>query len=1047
MLRTCASEIDCTPGPGIRNALASADWSAKLGAPAERRHLVNGLATQTQDANHRRSRARHPHFSMPVIKLFFLAVLFWSPARLGYAAPLLTEVGQEIALGDNLNQEACRLRRTEAPKDKPGRIDYGLFCEGWTQPSGFLVTFPAGPGFNPAEILSKGNYAEQLVLRLAECSVPAPAKIADRLAGAVRFCRRRDGGWPMVVGSTSTGGRGYVFETLPTNVPLAERAVDALSTNKGIVVTPPPRTALILQFEGTVNISATQFGVGDLGAVHTLSVLGEEEVWATRFVESERAWSKVLEIMERVFGPDSPDNGRALTNIALAIYRQGRLAEADEMLKRAEPLVKRSRRPDDYPEWMTFRSYVEHSLNHNDLSLSLAQQALERRRALRQMANGFNGNYAAGYRSAYAAAVGHSALVLARAYDGLGRFREAIAPSEEGIREYTEAYGDIHPMIGWTYLEEAMAYRETGDLPHARIAAEKALAMHQYLYGDRGPVFLDAVMAGRIAVAEQRNQDALKYFEQAIRSAQSSSEIPLLPADWLAQYMDLLNAGGGGPAEAFAAAQLVRGGVTDEAIRAMAARAAADEPAIASVARALQDAQARAVSLRGQIANEMRLKPIEHKPQDEKADQDALAEAEADAAAAEQRLQAQFPQYARLVKPSRVSAEEINQLLHPDEALLLAVTMPSSTYLFLLRGGQTYVNKAAISSSELGAKITAIRDTLDLAESGGSVQPFDVRDAEGLYATLLAPIAEQMANLHHLVFVSNGPLLSLPLGVLMRPQKEAERAPAYLAQDFAISVVPTVGAFRDLRQAPSADEAPEPFLGFGNPQFAGSVGETRGLSQLTQKCRSDKSVDVAEIRDLARLPETEGELRTIATALQAPADSVVLGADATKQELLSRDLERYRVIAFSTHGLLANQLDCQNEPALLFSLPQNATRGEDALLTASQIVSLHLKANWILLSACNTAGPNGLAGEALSGLTRAFFYAGARSVMATHWPVESEATVRLTTLTFENYTRNPTEGKASALREAELALLNKPETSHPIFWAPFVLVGDGGERQ
>jgi CHAT domain-containing protein len=442
----------------------------------------------------------------------------------------------------------------------------------------------------------------------------------------------------------------------------------------------------------------------------------------------------------------------------------------------------------------------------------------------------------------------------------------------------------------------------------------------------------------------------------------------------------------------------------------------------------------------------MRLKPTERKPQDEKADQDALSQTEAGAAAAEQRLQAEFPQYARLVKPSQVSAQEINQLLHPDEALLLAVTMPSSTYLFLLRSGQTHVNKAAISSSELGAKITAIRNTLDLAESGGSVQPFDVRDAEGLYSTLLAPMAEQMTNLHHLVFVSNGPLLSLPLGVLMRPQKEAERAPAYLAQDFAISVVPTVGAFRDLRQAPSGDVAPEPFLGFGDPQFAGSVGETRGLSQLAQKCRSDKSVDVAEIRDLARLPETEGELRTIATTLQAPAESVVLGADATKQELLSRDLERYRVIAFSTHALLANQLDCQNEPALLLSLPQNATKGEDALLTASQIVSLHFKADWILLSACNTAGPNGLSGEALSGLTRAFFYAGARSVMATHWPVESDATVQLTTLTFENYTRNPANGKASALREAEIVLLNKPETSHPIYWAAFILVGDGGEK-
>jgi CHAT domain-containing protein len=980
---------------------------------------------------------------MLFVRLLAIVVSFSGFVPAGKAAPLISEVGQEISLGENLNSEACKLRRSEAPKDKAGRQDYGLFCEGWTQPSGFLVTFPAAPNFNPSEILSKGNYAEQLALRLAECSASAATKIADRLTGAVRFCRRRDGGWPVVVGGTSTGGRGYIFEMLPTNVPLAERAIDALATSKGVVITPAPRTSLILQFEAAMNISATKFGVGDLGAVHKLSVLGEEEMWATRFVESERAWSKVLDIMERVFGPDSPDNGRALINIALAIYRQGKLSDADEMLKRAEPFVIRSRRPDDYPEWLTYRSYVEHSLKHDDAAISLAQQAMERRRELRRMANGFTGNSAAGYRSAYATAVGHSGLVLARAFNGSGRFKEAIAPSEEGVRNYVEAYGETHPMIAWTYLEEAIAYRGAGDLPHAANAAAKALAMHRYLYGDGGPVFLDAITAGQVAVAEQRTQDALGFFQQAIHSAQSSSEIPLLPADWLGRYMDLLMDGGGGPAAAFDAAQLTRGGITDEAIRAMAARAAADEPEIAAVARTLQDAQAQVVRLRSQVANEVRLKPAERKPQDEKLHQDALAQAEADSAAAEQRLQAQFPRYARLVKPSQVSADDVNSLLHPDEALLLAVTMPSSTYLFLLHNGQIHVNKAPISASELAARITAIRERLDVNQSGGTVRPFDVRDAEGLYAKLLEPLAAELSDVRHLVFISNGPLLSLPLGVLMRPQRDGETGPAYLARDFAISVMPTVGSFRDLRQARVSDAAPEPFLGFGNPDFGGAAGDIRGLTKLAQKCRADKSIDLAEIRELASLPETEEELRTIAATLHAPRDSVVLGTDATKAALLSRDLVRYAIIAFSTHGLLANQLDCQDEPALLLSPPRDATKGDDALLTASEIVALRLKADWILLSACNTAGPQGLTGEALSGLTRAFFYAGARSVMASHWPVESAATVRLTTLTFENYAENPTAGKATALRQAQLALMDVPETSHPIFWAPFVLVGDG----
>ncbi len=916
-----------------------------------------------------------------------LAAMLCVCAPPGRTAPLISEVGQEIALGNNLNGEACRLRRTPTPtpvKDA-SRQDFGIFCEGWTQSSGFIVSFSAGSRFNPLDHLSKGDNAERLTIRLAECSPAAASKIADRLAGAVRFCRRRDGGWPVVVGSTSAGGRGYQFEMLPTNVPLAERAVDALSTNKGVVIKQAPRTALIQQFETATNISASRFGVGDIGGVRTLSQLGEEEMWATRFVESERAWGNVLQIMERIFGAQHPDNGRPLTNSALAVFRQGRISEADDMFKRAEPLVKRSRRPDDFPEWMTFRSYLEHRLGHDDAALALAKQALDRRRELAQAANRRPGNSAPGTNAPYASALGHSALVVAREYDGLGRFKEAVGLTEESLQNYARAYGEAHPMIGWTYYEQATAYLGVGDLAHARDAAAKALAMHDYLYGDTGPVFQDAVLAGRIAVREQHSEQALEYFRRAIRNAQASSEIVLRPSDWLSSYMDLLSAGGG-PEEAFSAAQLVRGGVTDEAIRAMAARAAADAPEIAAVVRTLQDAQAHAADLRGGLANEAHKKPEERDPQQAPRLRAELSLAEADAASAEQRLQAQFPRYARLVRPSQVPADAVSHLLHPDEALLLAVSAPSSTYLFVVRDGQVHMNKAAIKSSELAARISALRKTLDTSETG--LQPFDGASAELLYEALLAPLANDLAGLRHLVFVSNGPLLSLPLGVLVRPPSTPGAAPTYLARDFAISVVPTVGAFRDLRQAAEASAAPKPFIGFGDPDFAGLPGDLRGLVRLAKACRADKAIDVDDIRDLPRLPETATELHGIAATLDATPDSVVLGADATKADLLGRDLTQYRVIAFATHGLLANELDCQDEPALALSLPPNSTKGGDALLTASEIVGLRLNADWILLSACNTAGPDGLAGEALSGLTRAFFYAGARSVMATHWPVE-----------------------------------------------------------
>lgn len=973
--------------------------------------------------------------------ILMTALCLWAAPT---AAQFVPGVGEEINLGANLNGEDCRLRRSETPDKKPGRQDYGIYCEGWTQPIGFLVTFSAPGRFNPPEFLTKGSYAEQIAVRLAECASATPAKIADHFDGAVRFCRRRDGGWPMVVGSMATGGRGYLFEMLPTNVPLAERAIEALATNKAIVIKPAPRTALILQFEAAAKISASQFGVGDLGAVHQLSRLGDEAVWSTRFVESERAWTKVLEIMQRIFGPDHPDNAHAMINVALAIFRQGRLTEAGELLKRAEPFVKRSRRPDDYPEWLSYRSYIEESEGHTDAALALAEEALKRRRAIYQAASGLTGRLGEGVKSLYAAAIGHSDVVLARAYNGMSRFKDAVTASQEGIKNYVLAYGETHPMLGWTYFELARAAIGTSDLALARAAAAKALAIHEYLYGDQGPVFFDAALAGRIAAKEQRNDDALDFFQHAVRAAQASTDVPVVPADWLADYLDLLSAGSGGPANAFRAAQLARGGVTAEAIRAMAARAAADNSDIAGVVRALQDAQAQLADLRTELAEQMRLGPKDRKPQaDLQLLQDQLKQAETDAASAEERLQAQFPHYAGLIRQKPVSADEIGQLLRPGEALLLAVTAPSSTYLLLVRDGQVHINKVAVTSTELTEQITVLRQSLHLSDAG-LLQPFDVADAQRLYEMLLAPLAENLAGLHHLVFVSNGPLLSLPLGVLVRPSTASEKPPAYLQRDFAISVAPTVATFKDLRETAAPTAATLPFLGFGDPSFSGQPGDQRGLVTLTKKCRADTGVQTDDIEDLPRLPDTATELRDIAATLKAPRDSVVLGADATKVNLLSHDLMQYRVLAFSTHGLLANQLDCQDEPALVLSLPQGSTSGGDALLTASEVAHLHLNADWVLLSACNTAGADGLTGEALSGLTRAFFYAGGRSVMATHWPVASEATERLTTLTFDSYAKEPALGKAGALQKAQLALMDDPKTAHPLFWAPFVLVGDGG---
>lgn len=186
----------------------------------------------------------------------------------------------------------------------------------------------------------------------------------------------------------------------------------------------------------------------------------------------------------------------------------------------------------------------------------------------------------------------------------------------------------------------------------------------------------------------------------------------------------------------------------------------------------------------------------------------------------------------------------------------------------------------------------------------------------------------------------------------------------------------------------------------------------------------------------------------MAKTLRAGDGALWLRERATERTVKSLDLAKYRVIAFATHGVMAGEIGGIAEPGLILTPPEVASAEDDGYLSASEVAQLRLNADWVLLSACNTAASDGTPGaEGLSGLAKAFFFAGSRSLFVSHWPVASEATVLLTTAMLRDYESNPTLGKSEAHRKAMLALMNTPghpEYSHPFFWAPFVVVGEGG---
>ena len=197
------------------------------------------------------------------------------------------------------------------------------------------------------------------------------------------------------------------------------------------------------------------------------------------------------------------------------------------------------------------------------------------------------------------------------------------------------------------------------------------------------------------------------------------------------------------------------------------------------------------------------------------------------------------------------------------------------------------------------------------------------------------------------------------------------------------------------------------------------------------------------------MPDTREELLAIASTLQAdPARDVLLGANATRESVLAASksglLASKRVVAFATHDLMAGDLPNLNQPAL--AMAATGAEAKDPLsplLTLEHVLTLKLNADWVVLSACNTAAADGKAEEALSGLARGFFYAGSRSLLVTHWAVESESAKLLTTATFAHYTAHPQAAKAESLRQAMLTVMALPQYRHLAYWAQCALVGDG----
>lgn len=515
---------------------------------------------------------------------------------------------------------------------------------------------------------------------------------------------------------------------------------------------------------------------------------------------------------------------------------------------------------------------------------------------------------------------------------------------------------------------------------------------------------------------------------------------------------------------AFRIADALHLGKTQQALSQSAARAATQQADLAALIRLDQDRKTEKLGLYGQL---LRLSELPREQQLPKVMDDMrarIAQIDKERQGFGATLHKRFPAYANLIQPKAPSLEETRAVLKDKEALINVFSTDRATYVWAVsRNAPTAFARVGQSRDDIARSVTTLRRALDPGEAdlARGIPAFDVNLAHRLYTDLLQPVSAAWKGANSLLVVSNGALGQLPLGLLPTAPSSAVKGGAsyaaykdvpWLIKDVAMTQLPSANALVTLRSLPAGNTHRKAFVGFGDPDFtvqgtqvAAATTTATGLRRVTATRSSTQAW--MPYSDLSPLPDTRDEILALAEVLKAdPKRDVFLGRDASKAKVLSTPLSQSKVVAFATHGLLPGEFPGVDQPSLAMS---NPGQGQHGLLTLDEILGLKLDADWVVLSACNTAAGDGNGAEAVSGLGRGFFYAGTRALLATHWPVESASARLLVTATFEQQAQHPGMSRAQALRASMLQLMNQqaPEGfsyAHPLFWAPYALFGDGG---
>ena len=964
------------------------------------------------------------------------------------------------AIGKNAVGEACTIQDT-------GQTAADLYCGTWQQPSAKVRGGEAASADTLAGIATGSPWRAALDQRFA-CQSPQATTILDGRPAQLLQCTQRIGGWPHVAVVALIDGRAWYGDGVLPAATVMERAI---GVRAGLIkpdAVPPSSEAdgLLAQRMAAQSVSS-----GDIGQFNTLMSAGTRANLSANAAAAEAAFRAALTLQQKALGKDNPNTATAVMTLALQLSNDGRYSEASALFAQAERLAPNAADPIEEARLLHYRGLD--AQNHGQLKAADAQlrsaiaaytalvppSALTRRPAVHT--GGFGGGLVSDEEmltdpSAQGALVGlveaqrDDALVL-RQLGQLDQSRDMLTRATniaDGNRLLRPIFAArLYLTSGVTAAAAGNASLALSDLALSTTAFGRALP--------ESKPFADTLLlrAGELARAGQTDQvlplcrtavlslAALKAGTSAAAIAPCLDAYAAAAAADAAQRQALL-------AEMFTAAQLGQGGITSQQIAQAAARLQenARDPHVAEAIRHREDASSKLQALYTQRDAQMSAGGAGANgvpSADTTAIDNQIKKTQADLADADSALQAASPKLGQL-EQEVVPSSQVLAALHPREALIEITAGPTDGWVFVLRGNGITVGKMPIGINEVDKLVRAVRASIILTDH---LPTFDVADARKLYDVTLGTVTASLEGIDHLVVAPPGPLLALPFEVLLTGPADPARLAAapWLASRFTLAHVPSPANFTGLRKIAGDTRATQPWFGFGD-FVPVTVKQASGTFSGTACAES-----AGLLASLPQLPFARRELDAARTILGAGPQDQLLGAGFTVPAVEKAHLKAFRVLHFAAHALLPSELHCQSEPAIVTSDPAGATDVSGALLTSSDVAQLDLDAELVILSACNSGGAGGsTAGESLSGLARAFFFAGARSLMVTHWSVNDQVAAFLVAGVLQRMHADPSLGVAGALRATQLSMLQQagqglpPEIAAPFFWAGFAVIGDGG---